>query len=339
MKISVVIPAYNAQNYILSCLNSLANQTYKDIEIIVVNDGSTDETRLIVEQFIKKHSELDIQIINIKNGGLANARNVGMQYCTGELYQNLDSDDYITEDTYEKVVNIFLQDKNLDLCFYGYKCFTEPNSFYDYYTETKIFVDKPISGIQAFKLRELRKIWLCQGNVVYKRKLITDNKILNVPTLNQGEDMYFISRCLLYAKYVFNLKSNNFCHMIRNESMNHQAFDTSFYSTLKLLNLLEHDVHNMEHLNDDEKEEILLYIHMENINQYFGILKRMVLVFNYKEFKSSIQNFDFEMDTHINKELLNLLSLIRKIELHIFNMSPYLYYNFVKVYRRIKHYN
>lgn len=108
-KVSVIIPVYNVEKYISRCLESLANQTLKDIEIIIVNDGSTDNSRSIIEKYLKKHS-LRIKYFEKQNGGLSSARNYGLKYATGEYIAFLDSDDYVEKDMYEDMYKIAKKD-------------------------------------------------------------------------------------------------------------------------------------------------------------------------------------------------------------------------------------
>lgn len=104
MKISVVIPVYNAEKTIERLLNSIRNQSYKNYEIIIINDGSTDKTLNVLE----KYTSNNIKIINKKNEGVGKARKIGFQYVTGDLVFFCDSDDYIINDNvFEKIANTF----------------------------------------------------------------------------------------------------------------------------------------------------------------------------------------------------------------------------------------
>lgn len=100
-KISIIIPVYNCEKYIEKCLNSLVNQTLKDIEIILVNDGSTDNSRKIIESF----TDSRIKILDKKNGGQSSARNIGLDVAQGEYIGFVDSDDWVDEDYFEKLYN------------------------------------------------------------------------------------------------------------------------------------------------------------------------------------------------------------------------------------------
>ncbi|HEV9876547.1 TPA: glycosyltransferase family 2 protein [Streptococcus pneumoniae] len=102
MKVSVIIPVYNVEKYLRRCLDSVVNQTYKDIEVILVNDGSPDNSKEICEEYVAKYS--NIQLINQKNAGLGAARNTGLQYITGNAATFVDSDDWLELDAIEYYV-------------------------------------------------------------------------------------------------------------------------------------------------------------------------------------------------------------------------------------------
>lgn len=102
MKVSVIIPVYNVEKYLRRCLDSVVNQTYKDIEVILVNDGSPDNSKEICEEYVAKYS--NIQLINQKNAGLGTARNTGLQYITGNAVTFVDSDDWLELDAIEYYV-------------------------------------------------------------------------------------------------------------------------------------------------------------------------------------------------------------------------------------------
>ena len=116
-KISIVIPVYNAQQFIEKLLDILYKQTYKNLEIIIVNDGSIDNTKNIIEKCIKKDKR--IILINTQNKGVSSARNTGIGYVTGKYTTFIDADDYIEIDTYEKIYKK-IKEKNTDAIRYNY---------------------------------------------------------------------------------------------------------------------------------------------------------------------------------------------------------------------------
>lgn len=101
-KVSVIVPFYNVERYIEKCLNSLVNQTLEEIEIILVNDGSKDDSYKIVNEFQEKYAD-KIKCYEKPNGGLGDARNFGINYATGEYIAFLDSDDYVEPTMYEEM--------------------------------------------------------------------------------------------------------------------------------------------------------------------------------------------------------------------------------------------
>ncbi len=103
-KISVIIPVYNTEKYLKKCLDSVINQTYKNIEIIIVNDGSPDNSDKIIQSFQNKYPD-KIRAFNKINGGLSDARNYGIEKSTGEYIAFLDSDDYVEKNCYELLMN------------------------------------------------------------------------------------------------------------------------------------------------------------------------------------------------------------------------------------------
>lgn len=111
IKVSIIIPVYGVEKYISQCLESVINQSYENIEIIVVNDGTKDNSMKIVEEYLLDER---IKIINKENGGLASARNRGIEEATGEYIYFLDSDDWIEVNTIEVLVE---ESNNLDIIY------------------------------------------------------------------------------------------------------------------------------------------------------------------------------------------------------------------------------
>ena len=110
--ISVIVPVYNVEDYLRKCLDSIVNQTYKNLEIILIDDGSTDNSGKICDEYAAKDNR--IKLIHKPNGGLSDARNAGLEIAKGEYIGFVDSDDYIAEDMYEFLYN-FAAENNLDV--------------------------------------------------------------------------------------------------------------------------------------------------------------------------------------------------------------------------------
>ena len=110
MKVSIIVPVYNMEKRLNKCLDSLINQTYKNIEIIVVNDGSMDHSLDIIREYQAKDSR--INVINQRNMGISEARNNGLAIATGDYLCFADSDDYVELDMIEELVNKITTDKS-----------------------------------------------------------------------------------------------------------------------------------------------------------------------------------------------------------------------------------
>ena len=117
-KISVIIPFYNAHKYLTACLNSILNQTYQNLEIILIDDGSTDNSLEIAQSFKKQDPR--IQIFTQKNRGPSAARNLGLKKATGDFISFIDSDDTINPDFLTKLKSVYTKSTSLSLCAMNY---------------------------------------------------------------------------------------------------------------------------------------------------------------------------------------------------------------------------
>src|SRR5690625_2396860 len=119
-KISIIVPVYNVEAHIGKCLDSILNQTITNIEVIVVNDGSTDQSGLICDEYAKRDKR--IKVIHLNKAGVSVARNVGVKKATGDFIGFVDGDDYIAHDMYKKLYEACIQTKSdISICKLGRK--------------------------------------------------------------------------------------------------------------------------------------------------------------------------------------------------------------------------
>ena len=158
-KISVIVPVYNVEKYLSKCLDSLANQTLKDIEIIIVNDGSPDNSQKIIDEYVKKYNNMKSYIK--ENGGLSDARNFGIKKATGEYISFLDSDDYVTHDMYERMYEKAISN-NFDIVVCDLNYVTDDKI-------TKIYsrIEKDTDNIK----KEMLDIYPSACNKIFKKEL------------------------------------------------------------------------------------------------------------------------------------------------------------------------
>lgn len=143
-KISIIIPIYNVEKYLKKCLDSVVKQTYTNLEIILVNDGSTDNSKSIAEKYVKNDER--VILINKENGGLSDARNYGIERATGKYITFIDSDDEITEDYVEYLMNL-IKKYNTDISIASYRLVCKNKSF-DY---GKNYKEEKITGKECLK--------------------------------------------------------------------------------------------------------------------------------------------------------------------------------------------
>jgi glycosyltransferase involved in cell wall biosynthesis len=198
MKISIIVPIYNMEKHLEKCIDSILNQTYKNLEIILVNDGSKDNSGKICEEYIKLDRR--VRVIHQENMGLSGARDSGIAISTGEYLQFVDPDDYVDTNITECFVNALLDSKS-DLIISGYK-----KVFYYSQSENKtITASKHLQGkfskVDFLKnFGELYNEMLINStcNKLYSLKIIKEHGITSVLGLNRGQDLLFN---LEYLKY------------------------------------------------------------------------------------------------------------------------------------------
>ena len=175
-KVSVIVPIYNVEKYLEKCINSLLSQTLEDIQIILVNDGSKDNSGNIAKEYEKNNKDRVIYVEK-ENGGLSDARNYGLKYATGDFIAFLDSDDYIEKNAYEEMYNKAIEE-NAD--------YVECDFIWEF--PNKIRVDKQYP--YKNKKEMLSFVRVVAWNKLIKRQLIIDNN-LEFPKGLRYEDVEF----------------------------------------------------------------------------------------------------------------------------------------------------
>lgn len=164
IKVSIIVPVYNTYNYLDKCLESLVNQTLSDIEIIVVNDGSPDNSETLIKEYVKKYS--NIKYYKKKNGGLSSARNFGIKHATGEYIGFVDSDDYVDVTMYEKLYNQSVSTNSDVVCCQLTYLYPNNKTILHHYKDLSMF-SKSVS--ESPKILNCVKSYAC--NKIYKKEL------------------------------------------------------------------------------------------------------------------------------------------------------------------------
>lgn len=230
-KISVIIPVYNAKDYLERCLDSVCNQTLKDIEIICVNDASTDNSIDILNQYAKKY--LNLKVIDcLKNGGESVARNIGLDNATGEYIGFVDNDDKIDLDFYEKLYSKAIE-TNADIV----KGNTQQIDYNGNMSKSSGYLNQKI--IQTGNKWYFAWEW---WSAIYKQSLIMDNKIRLPKDLIFGGDYLFLHYAISYCNKLVCI-NDTYYHWIRRENSG-ESKNLSYEKVISALKMYDEVLNN-----------------------------------------------------------------------------------------------
>ena len=220
-KISIIVPVYNVEKYLPKCLDSLINQTLKDIEIIAVNDGSTDNSLSVLKEYAQKDSR--IVIIDKENSGPGACRNIGIEKAKGEFIQFVDSDDWIEPETcevcYQKAI-----EHNVGMVSFNAKMIHSKKTTPLYYYNTK--KEKLVSLDDTISL--LFKSPFHSWHFLLKKDFLTQHQIKYPENIFWCEDVPFVLRCWLLSNKVILLPNSFYNYIRRCQSItfdSNRAFD------------------------------------------------------------------------------------------------------------------
>lgn len=191
--VSVIIPAYNVEKYISECLDSIILQTYKNIEIIVVNDGSKDNTLNIIQDYSKKDKR--IIILEKQNTGVSDSRNCGLDRAKGDYVVFVDGDDFLANDYISYMLSL-IGENDKDFAF-SLNCYTKRNE-----KQEKTLINKSLTSEEATAILLSPRVMVGCWNKIYKREFLNRNNIRFVPKLRYGEGLQFITHVTLFTNKI-----------------------------------------------------------------------------------------------------------------------------------------
>ena len=203
--ISVIIPVYNTESYIVECLRSVIHQKLKNIEIIVVDDGSTDKSASIIKMFMQY--DWRIKLISQTNQGAGRAKNNALKIAKGKCIAFVDSDDVIDFDALETAYNIYLQTKSDIIIFGAYGLYKNKKTkcYYDIKRVPQKFVQKTLTPKDIFEnLFKIPVIAMCK---IYDREFLVKNNIF-FQEVRKGEDQLFFIKSIILAKTLYIINKN-----------------------------------------------------------------------------------------------------------------------------------
>lgn len=227
-EISVIVPVYKVEPYIRRCVDSILSQTFTDFELILVDDGSPDNSGVICDEFTEKDSR--VRVIHKENGGVSSARNAGIDAARGNWITFVDSDDYVTEQYLED-----LYEPEFDMTVVGHQHIVD-------YRDTSESKQLNLSKTDFLDMRSFSEIiehsgkyWLmfCWGKL-YRKQLMLENKICFDKSLTIGEDYVFV---ITYLSFVTSLKMTehlSYIHMDYGTGTLSKTFNISFFESMLL---------------------------------------------------------------------------------------------------------
>ena len=294
-KISVIVPIYNVEKYLERCIESIINQTYKNLEIILVDDGSPDNCGNICERYAQKDNR--IIVIHKENGGLSDARNAGLKIATGEYISYIDSDDYIDNDMYEYMMKE-MSKENADIAICGTKV-----DFENGITKLKENKEKEILNAKEalIKLNSFSSFDMAVWNKIYKRNIVSG---IEFPIAKTSEDYFVMYQYFDRAKKIVVLPQAKYHYIQRENSISRgkkishdyiegsraqQNFIKRNYSEIEFVGntayafsyiaIYNRYIKNKQRLSRKNKKifkkEVKKYITDINKNQYISIKKKI----------------------------------------------------------------
>ncbi len=254
--ISVIIPVYNVEKYLEECVNSVLSQTYQNIEIILVDDGSTDPSGSLCDKFKAQNS--NVQVIHQKNAGLSDARTAGLKLATGKYVYFLDSDDYISADAFEKLCLIAENDSS-DIVFFDAHSFLDESDedIKQNYKRENSYQTK--SGIEIFS--EMQKNGEFHSSVplmFMRREFLSENNISFISGVYY-EDMAFTFEALCLADIVSQCAESLYFRRYRKNSIMTSTKNIKYFESIVFVynRILQFAENNKLSENDAVKKYII----------------------------------------------------------------------------------
>lgn len=250
-KISVVLPVYNKEKFLAKCLEHLLHQTYKNIEIILVDDGSTDNSAAVYSKYAKKDKR--IFVIKQKNAGAATARNNGLKKATGSYVHFMDADDYVNLDYYERMMAAAsLTDSDVACSEVNEKGYAFPN-----FKSMEILVSQE-EKFWKTRSNRLRPAW----RFLFRKSFLEKFNIVFPKGVFVGEDGYFLAQAIAKANKVvtvpgaiYNVVADMCAETLRNQNIKLKGNGNMDWDNM----LKENGIYEIYNANRDETPEVYKY--------------------------------------------------------------------------------
>ena len=224
-KLSIIVPIYNVELYIRRCLDSLVNQTFKNLEIILVDDGSPDDSGKICDEYASQDNR--IKVIHKQNGGVSSARNAGLAVVTGDYVCFVDPDDWLALDAYEKLLKHFEQD--IDAVFFGFYIYRSSNDI-EAFSPKKVGVVNREEALEQMAKRNYGYEAVTWNKIV--KTCITKEHTFDTELVVTQDAAFWVS-CIADCNSVYLDHKPYYFYLMRNSSAIHRNDLKQFYCTWK----------------------------------------------------------------------------------------------------------
>lgn len=268
MKLSVVVPVYNGEEVLLRCLNSIKNQTYRDMELIIVNDGSTDHTKSVINKFNESIHDIEVVVIDQKNKGNSLARKSGIDVARGEYVGFIDADDWIEPNYFNSLMHL-AETKNADMVCSEITQDIGNKKRVEAHDTSKTV----LTGEEAIKLLHQRKaVYQYMANKIIKKNLLEK---VTFPAKNMiGEDYTIIVQILCLSNNIVLSRERGYHYVILENSLSHAGYNDSFKNAINTYPLIEKHITS---LFPDCKKDISNFM----LQNYMGAIMAMCKNQNY----------------------------------------------------------
>ena len=313
--VSIIVPVYNVKEYVVKCIESIIAQTYKNIEIIIVDDGSTDGSGEICDSF----HDSRIKILHKKNGGLSSARNTGLDVASGKFICFIDSDDYIDVDMIESLYKTCkAYESDMSICRYH---IVGSNISDECEMSDKLHV---YSGIEALEEMLKGKIKSLAWNKMYRKEIFTD---IRFPEGMVYEDIYIMHKLFLKCKRIVTIPNKAYYYVWRDGSIMHQYSIKNTYDNYMALRYRLNDLINLNMKNIGG-----LYADIIRVRLYFELVLAKVDLKKRKEDSTLIKMIKEDYKSLIIPECSRkYLTENEQLKYKIFCQSEIIYHFFIKV--------
>ncbi len=296
-KISIILPVYNVGKYLRQSLDSLVNQTLKEIEIICVDDGSGDDSYEILEEY--KNKDARIKVIHKENKGTGAARNDGLRIASGEYIGFVDPDDWVKPNMYERLYTLAKEkDVDITMCMPdGYDEKNKKETPFPYFVDEN-FANIPEERIFSWKDLSPFKYPMCVWNKLYKKELFDKNKIEFAEGLD-FEDHKVIFGSLLTAEKIYFIKEKLYVYRFNREGSVLTDNNRRLIDHIEIFNIVENILKNTN-TYEALREDFLLY-KIHNLLYYYSMIKEEFKNEYYENMINSIK------ETNITEEEMKFL--------------------------------